>query len=841
MDAFDLRQWDGFNQAGGKAEFPVIIDQIIIDSRHVNSSNALFVALKGEKQDGHDFVQQAAELGAKYALVSEQWTPPFNLKPIFLLKVKSPLSALQEVAKAYRLQLPTKIIGITGTYGKTMVKDLLFQLLSTEKNVCASPGSFNSQIGVALSLLTIQKDQELAIIEAAISKKQEMDILADLIRPDYTILTPIGKKHLATLNDIDTITYETLKLVWATSKTGWVLLPNDIYQQFHLKNNLFSSYIWDRDSKCLPHAIPFSKNSPFASHYQLTFPDSSRYEQQMTNGYSYFLNLINITSKAAWLSGIKAENIKKIFEYYYPEPSRTEIWKSPIGATFINETSCSDPHSIDRAFKHFEHAAPSQRKIFIFGGMKGNISFAQNYYTKIGKTISKAHLRHLLLFGHQPFKTLIDEVKKISPETEILCFKRCEEALNYLQKNLQSQDLILIKGDRKIPFEILPETFNGSSNNNQCIINLAAIKNNLDMIRTKITPETRLMIIIKAFAYGTDDIQLGKFLSAYGVDILGVSYVEEGVALKRAGITLPIFTINAAQYEIAKVVKWELEVGVSDVNFISALAQEAKKSSKCIKVHLHINTGMGRFGCRPEEALNLALLITSSSHLILEGIMTHFACADDPRHDSFTQEQIQCFDSVIEQLKRHCIQAKWTHAANSSGTIRFSLPQYNMVRIGLATYGLYGSDAVKQALDLRLALSLTSRIVGINHCRKGETISYGRNYLIEKENQTIAVLPVGYFDGLHRHYSGKAHVLIHGKKAPMVGSICMDYMMVDITDIPHANIGDKVLIFGEDEYGHYLSPEELAMNGNSIVHELITCLGPRIQRIFIYEEGSQVR
>ncbi len=274
---------------------------------------------------------------------------------------------------------------------------------------------------------------------------------------------------------------------------------------------------------------------------------------------------------------------------------------------------------------------------------------------------------------------------------------------------------------------------------------------------------------------------------------------------------------------------------------IRALAKEASEQKKRAKIHLHINTGMSRFGCRPEEARELVALIQTFPSLELEGIMTHFACAEDPNEDPFTLQQVAIFDRTIEDIERSGIKFKWKHAANSSGALRFHLPQYNMVRLGLAVYGLYSSKETSRALDLRLAISLTSRIVGINTCKQGESVSYGRKYRIRRNLQKIAVLPIGYFDGIHRKYSGKAHVIIRGQKASMVGNICMDNMMVDITDIPDAEVGDKVLIFGEDEYGYYLSPEELARSGNSIAHELITCLGPRIPRIFVYEERKQVR
>jgi alanine racemase len=349
------------------------------------------------------------------------------------------------------------------------------------------------------------------------------------------------------------------------------------------------------------------------------------------------------------------------------------------------------------------------------------------------------------------------------------------------------------------------------------------------------------MVMVKALAYGTNDVRVAKFLESCGIDILGVSYVDEGVALRRAGVTQAIFVINAATYEAAKVVKWGLEVGVSNIELIEAVALEAERHHKKIKVHLHINTGMSRFGCRPEEAPEMAKLISNSPSLIFEGIMTHFACADSPEDDDFTLSQVRCLDGVIEVLKGMGIEPVWRHAANSSGAVRFEFPQYNMVRLGLAVYGLYSSEAMKQALELRLALSLISRIVGINTCRMGETISYGRKYTVTQDQQRVAVLPIGYFDGLHRNYSNKSSVIIRGHKAPMVGNICMDFMMVDVTDIPSASIGDSVLFFGEDEYGHYLSPEELAMKGDSIVHELITCLGPRIQRIFVHEEAHHFR
>lgn len=837
MDPFDLRLWHQFVKAGGHAGSPAIIDQVAIDSRRIHGSCPLFVALKGDKEDGHRFIQHAAQHGAKFAIVKQEWQPPESLAGIKLLRVQDPLQALQQVAAAYRKQLSIPIIAIGGSYGKTMVKDLLLMMLSKKLMAAASPESFNSQIGVPLSLLTFKKEHQIGIIEAGASLTGEMERLADIIRPDYAISTPIGKKHLTTFGTIRNVAAETMKLLMAVPKDKWVLMPNDPLLTAFITNIQATTYFWNQETELLPHATAIGNELSPSMPYRVQFPQGRSFSNCVTTGYTYFINLINITSKAAWLLGIPFDEITQCLLDYTPEPMRMEIWKSSIGTTFINDTYCSDPQSIDLSLKQFEHNQPLQRNVFVFGGMRTGKTSNDSDYKRIGHAISRSRLDWLVLFGNSHFSPLIQEVRKESPLTEISIYKDYAETLEQIRPRVMPHDLILIKGQKKEPLEILTEAFNDSHAHNQCLINLAAIKNNLTVIRNALAPKTRLMIIVKAFAYGTDEVRMAKFLMTCGIDILGVSYVDEGIALKRAGVSQTIFAINAAFYEAAKVVKWNLDVGVSDKQVIEAIATAAEQQGKSIKVHLHINTGMGRLGCRPEEALELAQLITRSPHLVLDGIMTHFANADDAADDAFTLSQAACFDRVIQELKEHGIEAPWVHAANSSGAIRFKFAQYNMVRIGLAAYGLHASESVSKELDLQLAISLTSRIVAINTCKKGETISYGRTYQAQRDWEKIAVLPIGYCDGLHRHYSGKGHVLIRGHRAPMVGRICMDFMMVDVTDIPHATIGDTALIFGEDQFGQYLSPEELAKKGNSIIHELMTCLGPRIPRIFVYEES----
>lgn len=839
MDPFDLRLWPGFIQAGGDITLPAITDQITIDSRRIDSKDALFVALEGKEENGHRFIPQAVKAGARFVLAKKGWTSNEILGNTTLLYVDDPLKAFQQIAGSYRQQMSCQVIGITGSYGKTMVKDLLQDMLEKTCPVVASPESFNSQIGVPLSLLTIRKEHKIALIEAGISEKNEMNTLSQIIGANFGIVTHIGKKHIATLGDLNTVAGEMLKILGLPPKKQWAILPKDQHVLSHLDHLTTDFHFWTEQSTYLPHASFTSEERGAKMSYRVDFPDGNHHYGQITSGFYYFLDLINITVKAAWLLGTSSEAISHSLRNYTPEPMRTEIWKSPIGTVFINDTYCSDPQSVDTALKHFNQSNSQSRRVFIFGGMRGKHQHVGNDYKRIGKAIHRAKVNYLLLFGHHDFQPLIDEVKLLAPLTEISQCATYKDALNLMRAQIRQDDIVLIKGENKHPIDHVTETFNDSICSNQCIINLAAIAENIQTIRRKSPPHMRCMVIVKALAYGTDEIRMAKFLETCNINILGVSYVDEGVVLKRAGVSQSIFVINAAVYEAAKVVKWGLEIGVSDKKLIEAVAAEARIQNKVVNVHLHVDTGMSRFGCRPEEALDLAKLISSSPSLKLEGIMTHFACADDPKQDAFTIAQSKRFDHVIAELKASNIDPPWHHAANSSGMIRFNFNQYNMMRIGLAVYGLYSSDATKEALELRLALSLISRIVGVNVCKQGETISYGRSYSVQRETQNIAVLPIGYFDGLHRNYSGKGVVIVRGQKAPMVGKICMDFMMIDVTDIPNATSGDSVLIFGEDEYGHYLSPEELATRGDSIVHELITCLGPRIQRIFVYEEARR--
>lgn len=361
---------------------------------------------------------------------------------------------------------------------------------------------------------------------------------------------------------------------------------------------------------------------------------------------------------------------------------------------------------------------------------------------------------------------------------------------------------------------------------NLLLVDLKSIATNVERLKLLLPQKTRIMPMLKASAYGTEAVTLARLYQKLGLPILGTSHTQEALLLRKKGISCNLFVIHAPAFEAKEIVKYDLEVGVSDLTTIEALSKEGKKANKLIKVHLHIDTGMKRFGCASEESLILAQAIKKSSTLALEGIMTHFASAEDPDYDAHSQLQIQLFEKKLEQLQKSGFNAPWIHAQNSAAALRFSLPFCNMVRVGLAPFGYFPS--------LEPSLSLRSKIVSLHELKSGESLGYNRSYIGQKENERVAICPLGYHDGIHLNYSGKGYALIAGKKAPFVGRICMDFLMLNVTEIAEAMVGSEVLFFGRDSQGNTLPLEEFASFVQTNVREVMTNLGPRIKRIFIH-------
>ncbi|CRX39478.1 alanine racemase [Estrella lausannensis] len=364
------------------------------------------------------------------------------------------------------------------------------------------------------------------------------------------------------------------------------------------------------------------------------------------------------------------------------------------------------------------------------------------------------------------------------------------------------------------------------------LLNLPKVSSNIIKLESLLPPNGRLMAMIKAFGYGFDDWQLSNALEDLGIEIFGVAYPQEAVALRNKGMKKDVFVIHATPDQAECIVDFNLEVAVSTPGEVDSLQEAAKKRGRTVKVHLHINTGMTRFGACPRESLYLARHIMQSSSLKLSGIMTHFPSADDEEQDAFTLSQIKTIEDIVEALYAEGIDVPWIHGANSAGLLRLAPKRFNMARVGLSIFGVSNSEGMRKRITLDPAVSLYSHLVHIHDCRQGDTVGYNRDYIVKKNHERIGVISCGYHDGLPRSLSGKGYVYIQGKRAPYVGRICMDYMMVDLTDIPEAVIGDDVLLFGGED--STLIPVELFSSwAGTISHEIFCRISGRVKRAYV--------
>ena len=784
----------------GRLELLEDIDQLVVDSRLISSDKSIFFAIN----QGCRYIDDALCRGAKYIVTELE-----DIQGDNIIHVSSSLLALQDFAYKIRQKRSAKVIAVTGSRGKTVVKDLLRDMLATTYNTYASPESFNSQIGVALSLFGISPEHQYAIIEAGASSPGEMERLSKIITPNSVIITNIMDDHAATLIDV---LGEKRKLIENGMKKEWALVPleelsfynsESVYSSSSIKSEINEKYNW------LQYRFYLGEDYVAGA---------------VPKQYAFLLDNIKVASFAAYLEGVPVENIQSVLDVYVFENNRTEIWRSPLGITYINEPYFQDTFSFGASFNRLRDVYSKGRKIFFLH--TGGCDTRHLNYDYFIQLLMEYEVG-ILIFDDVRLAKLIRESAFTG---EMLYCKSFHDGLEKITNISRRGDFVLIKGLRKVSLENIGAYFSEIIGDSRLYIDLDAMADNLE--RIKAFTGSAIMPMLKASAYGTDSAIVGRYLQNKGYRIIGVAHVNEAVIMRQEGFLKSILVLNAGDKDIAQVFKYNLELVVSDSDLIVRIAEEALQYKKNVKLHLNVDTGMGRLGCRIEEALHLAKLIDSADYLVLEGVMTHFAAADDGSKDAFTLKQQRSFQVFLKELVVNNIKPNWTHCYNSSASMRFRIEEDNLSRIGLAMYGIHPSDASINNLKLTPVLSLRSRIIQLKSYFKGENISYGCTYTVQSEREDIAIIPLGYFDGISRKYSSQISLLINGVRAPVVGAICMDFMMVNVSDVDDVKVGDEVVLFGLDDYDNYIPPEDFALAGGSIAYELMTSMGTRVQRLF---------
>ncbi len=837
------------HEIGGELRGPAsaaAIDRICTDSRGA-APGALFVALQGQQTDGHRFLADAFRNGASAALVSKDWIAGAASASVAsaskdrsisaawdaawpLIVVDDPLRGLQALARWHRSKYFDRVLAITGSNGKTIVKDALKSLLAG-KQVFASPGSYNSQLGLPLAVLSAEKPEPLAVLEVGISAPGEMAALEEIAQPTYGILTNIGLAHFAAFGSREAIAREKMKLFERLPKNGWLLLPANEPSLEGLTERIQCPIYRVGDKEKLLSLRPLALSEE-GQLLELTAPSQAARSVRVKTRSPELIQDLHIAACAAHLLGVPLEEIAASLNDYAPTSTRMELWSSPQGIRIINDSYSSDPISVHAALRSATlSTSRTGRKMFAFAGMRELGASSAREHRQVGVQAAECGFSHLFLVGNGELETTAAGYKSAQPEGTVLQVKSADELKNQLLPLLRPGDTVLFKGPRNAGMVKAVRDLSGAIAQRCLWVNLAAIEGNIARFRRHCGSTVHIVAMLKALAYGTELVQLGSWMAQLGIHHIGVSSANEGVAVRKTGADQDILVFLSEREDVDNLLNYRLTPVVYSAELVDSLIAALSGSGRVLDVHLKVDTGMHRVGVSPKVAVGLAQRIRNSGVMRLTGVCTHFASAEDPASDDFTREQIAAFDEVIAGLKSSGFHDLKVHAANTAGAMRFPQAHYNMVRIGLGLYGIYPSAAAQQVMDLELAVGVTSRITSIQEFSPGDTLGYNRTFTAKRRTK-VGIVPFGYDDGLPWRLSGTGQVLVEGRTAPIVGRISMDQMQIDVTDIPDANIGAEVLLYGTHN-GHTLRPEQVSQMAGTIPYELLTRLGERVHRIYI--------
>jgi alanine racemase len=512
-------------------------------------------------------------------------------------------------------------------------------------------------------------------------------------------------------------------------------------------------------------------------------------------------------------------------------PMRLEMHTTMSGITLINDAYSSDPVSARSALATLQHYSQGTRSVAILGDMLDLGTLSSEAHRELGKDVVAFGVSQLVTLGPLSLNTAAAAADAGMPPEHITRCHTLDELSEVLEILLEPGDVVLFKGSRAMQVDRAAERLLESVAPTRLYVDLGAIQQNVQALKTHLHG-TRLMAVVKSFAYGNDATRVSQTLVREGIDALAVAYADEAIPLRRRGLKVPILVTNTLAPEADKIVKYDLTALISSIDALDALQRHAARRNAHVRVHIEVDSGMGRVGLIPHDVLSFAKECIARPNVILEGLMTHFASADDATQDDFTRLQIARFEEVIQELGDAGIHPKLIHAANTAGAWRFPESHYDMVRVGLGLYGFHPSNEVAPiASDTRPALKFATQIIHIKDVHKGDSISYGRTW-ISQDTRRIATIAVGYNDGFSRFMSNGGEVLVQGVRCPVVGTVCMDVCMVDITAVPDATVGDEVVLFGSQGNAH-ISVEEMATRGNTINYEILCKISPRVRRIFL--------
>jgi alanine racemase len=738
-----------------------IIENVAFDTRKIVPSDCLaFFALKGEFRDGNDFVNDAYRKGVRIFVVSQMPNKPHKNAAYIL--VEDSLLALQKLAAEHRSKFNYPVIAITGSNGKTTVKEWLYHLLSSKFRIIRSPKSYNSQLGVALSLLEMHEHADLAIIEAGISKAGEMDLLQKMIQPDYGIFTSFGSAHEEGFDSLEEHFDEKLKLFKDCKKT---LVSSTIKLTKNQLNSINGIAI---------NQVDYLKELAF-------FPFNDR---------PSILSATIAIAAAKSFGNIEIEQIKTIPRL----AMRMETFEGRDNSIIINDTYNLDFEALELSLEYQLSLADGKKRIVLIG----------------------------LDDSHSQQQDILKKIKKYKPENYVVVNPGENPKIDI------SNAVVLVKGTRKSEMQKLAARLRLKKHKTFLEINLSAIKHNIQIFKSNLKPTTKVLAMVKAQSYGAGLEKVGGYLEKQGIDYLGVAYPDEGVELRKSGVKIPILVMNPVEEGFEDCIKYHLEPAVFSFEQLNELLHELIfQGVQNFPIHLKIDTGMKRLGFDQRELPRLMELIQAQPEIIIKGVYSHLADSDNRRDKRFTDLQIKRFIESCNYISKQSASTFMAHLLNSEGIANYPEAQFDMVRIGIGMYGVSSNPVTSK--KLHPVVSWKSTVSQIKQVSKGESVGYSRSFVAEKDID-IAIIPVGYADGFRRSLSnGVGSVLINGVECAVIGRVCMDMIMVDVTK-KYVKTGDRVEIIGNK-----VTLSKFSEKINSIPYEVLTSISKRVHRTYIEE------
>ena len=797
------------------------VEWLLTDSRSlVFPETTLFFALRTKVGDGHRYVADLYRRGVRNFVVG---TLPAEHETAFpdanFLQVMSPLKALQRLAERHREEHDIPVIGVTGSNGKTVVKEWLYQLLSPTLHVTRSPKSYNSQVGVPLSVCLLGEHSEIGIFEAGISQPGEMAALRAIIQPTIGVMTNIGPAHQENFESVEEKCHEKLSL-FQDAKVLVYCADDAVVDECVATSLLRGERLaWSRRN---PSAALFvSAVETLERGTRITYRFHGA-EAAMTIPFTDDASTVNCIHCLAVLLSLNfsAEEIANRMKRLEPVAMRLEVIQGVRNCTLINDTYNSDAASLDIALDFMARRPEIQnkQKVLILSDMFQTGLPATELYAKVAELLNRRAIDHFIGVGPEisHAHSLFLMKKSFFPSGEALADSGLLDTLH--------DSLVLIKSSSPFGFEKITAALSLRVHETTLHVNLDALAGNLNYYRSFMKPETKMVCMVKASAYGAGSVEVAKTLQDRGVNYLAVAVADEGAELRRAGITAGIIVMNPEMTAFKTLFDYELEPEVYNFKLLDALIKAAEKEGiQGFPVHIKLDTGMHRLGFDPR--LDLPALIDRLHHqtsVIPRSVFSHFVGSDSPDFDDFSARQFALFDEASKTLQAAFPHKILRHICNSAGIERFPERHLDMVRLGL---GLYGIDPIDNR-SLQNVTTLRTTILQIRECPKGDSVGYSRRTVLERDSR-IAAIPIGYADGLNRHLGNRrGYCLVNGQRADYVGNICMDVCMIDVTDTD-CREGDTVEIFGDN-----LPPAELARLLDTIPYEILTSVSDRVKRIY---------